>query len=251
MATRAEPVVLGAGRPTTDLPRLLGDFHRALEPEDEIHLVLAPTPDRGWSAERATDLLAGSGFKVDHRVVLDEHRLEIRATRLRSLADTVGPEMHLLVVGLNPSPASADAGIGYAGPGNRFWPAATEAGLVSVDRDPHHALTFHGLGMTDLVRRTSVRADEVHSTEYRAGAARVERLVAWLQPRAVCFVGLGGWRTVVNHQAVAGTQLQNFGGRPVYVMPNTSGLNTHCRLADLVAHFRAANALAAQSSAGT
>ena len=60
----------------------------------------------------------------------------MQATRARSLPDTVGPGMRLLVCGLNPSVYSADAGIGFARPGNRFWPAAIAAGIVTVDRDP-------------------------------------------------------------------------------------------------------------------
>ena len=46
------------------------------------------------------------------------------AVRARTLPDVVGPGMRLLVVGLNPSIYSADVGVGYARPGNRFWPAA-------------------------------------------------------------------------------------------------------------------------------
>ncbi len=38
--------------------------------------------------------------------------------------------MRLLVSGLNPSLHAADAGVGYIGPGNRFWPAVAAAGLV-------------------------------------------------------------------------------------------------------------------------
>ena len=45
--------------------------------------------------------------------------LDVEATRARTLADTVGPAMRLLVVGLNPSIYSADAGHGFARPGNR------------------------------------------------------------------------------------------------------------------------------------
>ena len=63
-------------------------------------------------------------------------------------------------------------------------------------------------------------------------------------PPATCFVGLGGWRSVVDSRGVAGTQPQQMGGRPVYLMPNTSGINTHSRLADLVHHLGAAAQLA-------
>ncbi len=38
-------------------------------------------------------------------------------------------------------------------------------------------------------------------------------------------VGLAGWRAAVDRKAVAGVQPEPFGGRPVYVMPSTSGLN--------------------------
>ena len=150
--------------------------------------------------------------------------------------------MRLLVCGLNPSVYSADAGIGFARPGNRFWPAAIAAGLVTVDRDTRAALAA-GIGMTDLVKRATPRADELTRDEYRAGLARVEWLVEWLQPGAVCFVGLAGWRAAVDRHAVAGVQPHAIGGRPAYVMPSTSGLNARVPLAELTDHLRAAIAL--------
>jgi len=73
----------------------------------------------------------------------------------------------------------------------------------------------------------------------------VERLVRWLEPGAVCFVGLTGWRAAVDRRATAGVQSQRFGGRPVYVMPSTSGANAHARLDALTDHLRAARSLAA------
>jgi TDG/mug DNA glycosylase family protein len=101
--------------------------------------------------------------------------------------------MRLLLCGLNPSPASVEAGVGFARPGNRFWPAAHAAGLATKDRDPRHALLIDGLGMTDLVKRPTRTAAELTTEEYRAGLHRVQRLVEWLQPGVVCFIGLAGW----------------------------------------------------------
>ena len=43
--------------------------------------------------------------------------------------------------------------------------------------------------------------------------------------------------------AVAGLQGESLGGRPVYVMPSSSGLNAHSSVADLADHLRAALAL--------
>ena len=99
--------------------------------------------------------------------------------------------------------------------------------------------------MTDLVKRASPRADELHPDEYRSGMQRLEALCSWLRPGAVCVVGLSGWRVAVDRRAVAGPQIRRVGGRPVYLMPNPSGLNTHVSVDDLAGHFRAAGELAA------
>ncbi len=249
-----------------DVPMALADLHRALGPEapafirvmgDErgtdfrSRLQFAGRLFSGWSDDGWRDALHGAGFTVDW---LDSDRngdgpgrLAVRVRRAFTLADTVGPEMQLLICGLNPSPYSAQSGVGFGRPGNRFWPAALGAGLVTRDRDPVHALTAHGVGMTDLVKRTTRRADEVTSAEFRAGLARLERLVSWLRPGAVCFVGLAGWRAAVNRKAVAGRQPERIGGRPTYLMPSTSGLNAHSQLEDLTGHLRQASKLADSS----
>ena len=246
--------------PNVRLPAALADLHHALAVDAPVHLVLhagdtsGPLADddfpgrwfAGWTADALTDVLVGAGFTIDACAVDADDRfwLEARVSRARTLPDTVGPGMRLLVCGLNPSVYSADAGIGFARPGNRYWPAALEAGLVTRDRDPRHALVAHGIGMTDLVKRATPRADELTRDEYRAGLARVERMVEWLQPGAVGFVGLAGWRAAVDRGAVAGVQPGGIGGRPAYVMPSTSGLNARVPPAELADHLRAAAALA-------
>jgi TDG/mug DNA glycosylase family protein len=94
--------------------------------------------------------------------------------------------------------------------------------------------------MTDLVKRATPRADELTKEEFRLGAARLQRTVAWLQPAAVCFVGLSGYRDAIDRKAQSGWQPHPFGGRPAYVMPNTSGLNARVPRAELAAHLRRA-----------
>lgn len=179
------------------------------------------------------DLLEGGGFA----------RSGSGTTRRdRTLPDTVGMGVRLLLVGLNPSPHAADSGVPFSRPGNRFWPAAAAAGLVSVDRDPDHALGHHRVGMTDLVKRTTRRADELTDAEFRRGVARIARLTDWLGPRAVCMIGLRGWRTAVDRTARPGWQEAGPFGAPVYVMPNTSGLNARSSLDELTEHLRRAAA---------
>jgi TDG/mug DNA glycosylase family protein len=188
-------------------------------------------------------VIAGAGCSVaSPPKARPDGNLQVRVVIERTLADTVGPTMRLLVCGINPSISSADAGVGYARPGNRFWPAAIAAGLVAVDRDPVAALES-GMGMTDFAKRATRTAAEVTRDEYEAGFTRVTRLVEWLQPGAICFVGLSGWRTVVDRHAVAGLQSEPVGGRPAYVMPSTSGLNARTPLPELSHHLTEAWAL--------
>ncbi|MHB8328181.1 MAG: methyltransferase domain-containing protein [Acidimicrobiales bacterium] len=243
--------------PSTRLPSALADLHRVLVVGAPIDVQLLHGEYEGnalaaddvggrffaaWKPDALLDVFHGAGFDVAAMQVEDDV-VRVRAERCRTLPDVVGPDMALLVVGLNPSLYASDVGVGYARPGNRFWPSALAAGLVSRDRDPFHALRVHGVGMTDLVKRATTGAAELTPAEYRSGMDRVERLVRWLRPAALCMVGLSGWRAAIDRQAQVGWQPDDLAGRPVYVMPSTSGANAHARAAELVEHLRAARAL--------
>jgi TDG/mug DNA glycosylase family protein len=244
--------------PRVRFPLALADLHRTLVVGAPVEIQVlagdyegdALAADRlgsrffaSWTPERLADVLVGAGFDVG-AIDVEGDFVRAGAVRARTLPDVIGPGMRLLVVGLNPSLYSADVGVGYARPGNRFWPAACGTGLVTRDRDPSHALRVHGIGMTDLVKRATSNASGLHPDEYRTGMARVDRLVRWLEPDAVCFVGLTGWRVAVDRNATAGPQPTRIGDRPVYVMPSTSGANAHARLDALGEHLRAALSLA-------
>jgi double-stranded uracil-DNA glycosylase len=245
------------------LPMALADLHRATTPGAPIHLRLFggdkehgpyagdDFPGRAfsaWDARHLADVVHGAGFllvelEVD-RNERGETSIVVEAVRARTLPDVVAPWMRLLVCGLNPSIYSADVGVGYARPGNRFWPAALAAGIVSVDRDPVHALRHHRVGITDLAKRATVAAAELDPTEFTAGMERLERMCRWLRPGAVVFVGLTGWRTSVDRAARAGVQDHRVGEVAAYVMPSTSGVNAHTGPAELADHLRDAAALA-------
>jgi TDG/mug DNA glycosylase family protein len=262
------PQSLGAGWaqasylhvPRARLPMALAQLHRAMRPGAPFELAMKRGDYSGhalagddfpgrffatWEPEPLDAVVTGAGFDLD-ATEADEQWIRIRATRARTLPDFVGPGLHLLVCGLNPSLRSADVGLGYAGPSNRFWVAAVDARLVTVVRDPWRALSDHGLGMTDLVKRATVGAAELRAAEYRSGSERVTALVRWLQPAAICFVGLAGYRVAIDRQAQPGPQVERFGGVPTYVMPSTSGLNARTSRAELADHLRAARDLGAR-----
>ncbi len=206
-------------------PQRLAALHRTTAVGARLVLQQPAT----YADQRWTDVVEGAGFAPD-------------GERLWTLADSVAPRMTMLICGLNPSPASADSGIPFARPGNRFWPAMLAAGLADADRNTDVLLKNQGIGMTDIVKRTTRRADELDRAEFAHGINRLERLTRWLQPTSICFVGLAGWRAAVDRRATSGWQARSIGDRPVYLMPSTSGLNASSQLPDLTDHLRAASA---------
>ena len=184
--------------PRDRLPLALWDLHRALRVGAPLAMQMLhgeyegdalPGDDvggrffAGWSPGRLVDTVTGAGFEVHpDSVEVSGDEVRLSAVRSRTLADTVRPGMRLLICGVNPSLYSADVGVGYGRPGNRFWPAVVGAGIVTRARDPIDALVRHGMGMTDFVKRATRTAAEVTRDEYRHGFARVERLVEWLDP---------------------------------------------------------------------
>src|SRR4051812_35987355 len=136
---------------------------------------------------------------------------------------------------------SAARGHNFARPGNRFWRALHGAGftprLLAPEEDGE--LPRYGIGMTNLVDRASKGAADLTPDELRVGAAQLEALVRRWEPRVVAVVGLGAYRIGFGRpKAAIGLQPDHaVGGRPVWVLPNPSGLNAHYQLPDLVRLF--------------
>lgn len=207
----------------TQLPLWLARLHRALPVGDTVRFTMSGALPVSFDM-----ILEGAGFSLDNGNLV----------RLNTLPDVVSAGMNVLVCGLNPSPHAATSGIPFSRNGNRFWPAALQAGLVQRDRDQYEALTSNRVGFTDLVKRTTRRADEVTASEFRSGVVRLERLVRWLRPASILVVGLTGWRQGLDRSAESGWQSAPLGEMPVYLMPNTSGLNARESLDSLADHLR-------------
>jgi TDG/mug DNA glycosylase family protein len=157
--------------------------------------------------------------------------------------DLVGPGLRLLFVGINPSIMSAETGYHFAHPGNRFYPALRAAGILPDDvRTPAEAapaLIARGVGITNLVQRASVRADELDDDELRAGRARLETFVGTHRPRVIAVAGITAFRTAFGERrARLGRQDATIGDAELWVVPNPSGLNAHATIATLAAAYR-------------
>jgi TDG/mug DNA glycosylase family protein len=151
------------------------------------------------------------------------------------LVPIVGPGLDVLFVGINPGLRSAEVGHNFARPGNRFYPALHAAGftprLLAPEEDVD--LPAYGVGIANIASRPTRDAAQLSREELRAGAAELETLVADVQPRLVAILGLTAYRAAFGRpKATMGLQDETIGGRPVWILPNPSGLNAHYKPAD-------------------
>lgn len=108
------------------------------------------------------------------------------------LPDYLAPELHVLFVGINPGLRSAELGHHYAGPSNRFWKLLYEAGLVPERlcyRDDFR-LPEWGLGLTNLVPRSTAGMEDLTRQDYAAGRLGLMRKVRRYRPRVVALLGM-------------------------------------------------------------
>ena len=163
------------------------------------------------------------------------------------LGPILGPGLRVLFVGINPSLRSAEVGHHFARPGNRFWATLHAAGYTPsrLAPDEDHQLPAHGIGVTNIASRPTREAAQLSREELRAGAVALEATVRRHEPRLVAVVGLTAYRAAFDRpRAVMGLQVERIGGRPVWLLPNPSGLNAHYKPADFARLYAEARAYA-------
>jgi double-stranded uracil-DNA glycosylase len=167
-------------------------------------------------------------------------RAEVAAAAGRAVADVVAPGLCVLFCGINPGLYSAATGHHFARPGNRFWPALDQSGFTGRQLLPSEQdqLLRLGLGITNIVARSTARAEELSKEELVEGGRLLAAKVAGLHPGWLAVIGLTAYRTAFGlPRATVGRQEITIGGAPVWVLPNPSGLNAHWTPASLAAEF--------------
>ncbi len=171
-------------------------------------------------------------------------KTDLEDARERTIPDVVGPGVRVLFAGINPGLWSAATGHHFARPGNRFWPALHASGFTQRLFSPHEQeeLLALGLGITNVVARSSARADELTREELIEGGRLLADKVERYGPRWLAVVGVTAYRTAFGRpKAVVGPQADRLGATRLWVLPNPSGLNAHypaAALAEEFAHLR-------------
>jgi TDG/mug DNA glycosylase family protein len=181
-------------------------------------------------------------------------RAELEAFRGREVDDLLGPDLRLLFVGINPGLWTAAVNTHFAHPGNRFYPALAKAGIIELEVDRSAGMTDaerahlreRGIGITNLVRRATARADELSREELNGGGQRLLELVARYRPPVVAVAGVtayrhafGERRAALGRQPQTPEQVTCWSGAALWVVPNPSGLNAHETLVSLAAAYAA------------
>jgi TDG/mug DNA glycosylase family protein len=167
-------------------------------------------------------------------------RQDLAAAYGREIPDLVGPDLRVLLVGINPSLWSGWSGLHFGRPSNRLWQTLHEAGLTPRRLRPEETddVLAAGVGITNLVRRATARADELTADEIRAGVPRLRNAVAEWRPPHVAVLGVTAYRVAFGRpKATVGPQEERLEGAALWVLPNPSGLNAHYQQPDLTAEY--------------
>src|SRR5688572_27248761 len=112
----------------------------------------------------------------------------------KTLPDHLKTGLKLIFIGINPGIYSAQVGHYYARPGNLFWWALSNSGLVPRPFAPQDdaKLLELGIGLTDVVKRPTHSSGELRQNEFDAGAKELSAKIERFSPGAASFVGLLG-----------------------------------------------------------
>ena len=168
-------------------------------------------------------------------------RADLEAARDKTIRDVIGPGLRVLFCGINPGLYSGATGHHFARPGNRFWPALHLSGFTPRLLSPNEEreLLGFGLGITNVVARTTAVASELTTEEYVAGGRRLARKVRRFEPDLLAVLGVTAYRIAFGDKdAAIGPQSATIGSTRLWVLPNPSGLNAHYQLPSLAKEFR-------------
>jgi TDG/mug DNA glycosylase family protein len=166
---------------------------------------------------------------------------QLEEARAKTIPDVLVPDLAVLFCGINPGLYSAAVGHHFARPGNRFWPALYRSGLTDRLLSPFEDSTLpcYGLGLTNLVARSTRSAGELSPDELTAGALALREKATAFRPRILAILGVGAYRQAFNRtKAIIGPQEEVIGATRIWLLPNPSGLNANYQAGDFVALFR-------------
>lgn len=169
---------------------------------------------------------------------------------MKTLPDYLRGGLDIILIGLNPSPISVNAGYYYANPRNRFWPALNGSRLLDTPVQPGVAaveqlFADQGFGFTDIVKRPTPMGNGLRAADFRKGAPELKQKLLSCQPRIAWFNGIGTFTSYLRYAEQddrpvrCGVQKLQLGQTRFFVTPNPSPANAAYSLDDLIRHYNA------------
>ena len=90
-------IELGRRRAVRELPAELANLHHKVSIGSSCFLKLAPRPSKHWDARRAAEMAVGAGFTLDKPCFFRSQIAFLSVTKIESLPESVGPEMHSFI----------------------------------------------------------------------------------------------------------------------------------------------------------
>jgi double-stranded uracil-DNA glycosylase len=160
--------------------------------------------------------------------------MTLMPSHARPLRDRLRAGARILFVGINPGIRSAAVGHHFAGPSNRFWKLLFDSGLVGerLTYQQDWKLPEWGLGLTNIIGRSTVGVGDLSPEEYLTGVATLERKIRRYRPRIIAFLGVTIYRMLfpsvrADPFLALGPTKERLADAPVFLLPNPSGRNAH------------------------
>lgn len=142
--------------------------------------------------------------------------------------DILAPGLRVVFCGINPGLSSAEKGFPFAHPANRFWKVIHLAGFTDRQLKPQEAqlLLDYRCGVTKLVDRPTVQANEVTKLELHTGGRKLIEKIEDYQPQALAILGKQAYEQGFSQRGTQwGKQTHTIGATQIWVLPNPSGLS--------------------------
>jgi TDG/mug DNA glycosylase family protein len=142
--------------------------------------------------------------------------------QVETLEDLLRPALRAVCIGINPAPASVRAGHYYQGRlGQQFYERLRRAAVLPRASGWEDDLAFEiGIGFTDIVKRATAKASELHPDEYAHGRDLLRAKMHAVEPRLVIFTFKKTAEVLFG--PIAGNGLipgRELAGAPIFVMP--------------------------------
>ena len=141
--------------------------------------------------------------------------------------DILGPDLRLVLVGINPGRVSAAAAAHFANPRNDFWRLLAASGLTPALLGPadQRRLLELRIGVTNAALRTTPGSGDLRTADFDGSAERLGRIARDTGARVMAFVGKEAYRGVFGERPDLGVQSRSLGSTRLFVLPSTSPAN--------------------------